>query len=180
MRARSLQIVATLGLAAALSGCNPAGYPTCFRVECPYPPVYQNSYAGYVPAFTDGRPAFGEPPFDDPFANYTQRSLTISPGTGNAQAANEVLQTATPWPRYSSNTNIPGNGARMVGAVHNFESGGSPPFGPPLPPPVNGTSTVFGSSGGGAGGADQGRIGGGSGAGATGGAGGGAPGGGGY
>lgn len=156
MRARSLQIVAALGLAAALSGCNPAGYPTCFRVECPYPPVYQNSYAGYVPAFTDGRPAFGEPPFDDPFANYTQRSLTISPGTGNAQAANLALQTATPWPRYSSNTNIPGNGARMVGAVQHFESGaapvppgGSPPFGPALPPPVNGTSTVFGSSGGG-------------------------------
>ena len=65
MRARSLQIVAALGLGAALGGCNPAGYPTCFRVECPYPPVYQNSYAGYVPAYTDGRPAFGEPPFDN-------------------------------------------------------------------------------------------------------------------
>ena len=78
MRARSLQIVAALGLAAALGGCNPAGYPTCYRVECPYPPVYQNSYAGYVPAYTDGRPAFGEPPFDDPFADYTQRSLTIN------------------------------------------------------------------------------------------------------
>ena len=87
MRARSLQVVAALGLAAALGGCNPAGYPDCYRVECPYPPVYQNSYAGYVPAYTDGRPAFGEPPFDDPFADYTQRSLTISPGAGNAQAA---------------------------------------------------------------------------------------------
>jgi hypothetical protein len=165
MRARSLQIVAALGLGAALGGCNPAGYPTCFRVECPYPPVYQNSYAGYVPAYTDGRPAFGEPPFDDPFAEYTQRSLTISQGAGNAQAANLVLQTATPWPRYSSNTNIPGNGARMVRAVHNFESGayepGSPPFGPPLPPPVNGTSTVFGSSGGGGGGGGGGAPGGG-------------------
>ena len=92
-------------------------------------------------------------------AEYTQRTLAINPTAGNAQAANEVLQTATPWPRYSSNTNIPGNGARMVGAVQHFESGaapappgGSPPFGPPLPPPVNGTSTVFGSSGGGAGG----------------------------
>jgi hypothetical protein len=136
MRARSLQIVAALGLAAALGGCNPAGYPTCFRVQCPYPPVYQNSYAGYVPAYTDGRPAFGEPPFDDPFANYTQRTLAVNPTAGDAQAANEVLQTATPWPRYSSNTNIPGNGQRMVGAVHNFESGGSPPFGPPLPPPI--------------------------------------------
>ncbi len=136
MGSRLLQIVAAFGLAAALGGCNPAGYPTCYRVECPYPPVYHASYAGYVPAYIDGRPAFGEPPFDDPFADYTQRALTINPTSGNAQAANEVLQTATPWPRYSSNTNIPGNGARTVGAVHIFESGGSPPFGPPLPAPA--------------------------------------------
>jgi hypothetical protein len=128
MRARSLQIVAALGLGAALGGCNPAGYPTCFRVECPYPPVYQNSYAGYVPAYTNGRLAFGEPPFDDPFADYTQRSLTISPTTGNAQAANLALQTATPWPRYSRDTKIPGNGPQMVKAVHEFESGKRPPL----------------------------------------------------
>ena len=155
MRALALQIVSVFGLAAELGGCNPAGYPTCFRVQCPYPPVYQNSYAGYVPAYIDGRPAFGEPLWDDPFADYTQRTLTINPTSGNAQAANTVLQTATPWPRYSSNTNIPGNGPRMVGAVHNFQSGGSPPFGPPLPPPVysNPLGTIGGGGGGGAGGA---------------------------
>ena len=102
--------------------------PTATGSECPYPPVYHNSYAGYVPAYAPGRPAFGEPPFDDPFADYTQRSLTISPGAGNAQAANTALQTATPWPRYSSDTNIPGNGAQMVKAVHEFESGKRPPL----------------------------------------------------
>ena len=69
MRARSLKIIAALGLAAGLSGCNPLAYPDCYRVQCPYPPVYQDSYAGYVPAYTDGRPAFGEPPWDDPFAD---------------------------------------------------------------------------------------------------------------
>jgi hypothetical protein len=126
MCVRPLNIVSAVGLAAALGGCNPAGYPTCFRVECPYPPVYRNSYAGYVPAYTDGRPAFGAPPFDDPFADYTQRSLTISTGAGNAQAANLALQTATPWPPHSSNTNIPANGARMVRAVQQFESGTRP------------------------------------------------------
>jgi hypothetical protein len=148
---RSFKVAAALGLAAGLSGCNPLAYPDCYRVQCPYPPVYHASYAGYVPAYTDGRPAFGEPPFDDPFADYTQRSLTISPGAGNAQAAAVALQTATPWPRYSSNTNIPGNGARMVGAVHNFESGGSPPFGPPLPPPIQAIlpGLTSGSGGGG-------------------------------
>ncbi|HEY1941948.1 MAG TPA: hypothetical protein VGH40_07485 [Roseiarcus sp.] len=169
MRARSLQIVAALGLAAALGGCNTERESACYRLQCPYPPVYHDSYAGYFPALTNGRPVYGEPPFDDPFADYTQRTFAINPTSGNAQAANEVLQTATTWPRYSSNTNIPGDGARMAGAVHNFEIGGnpSPPFGPPLPPPINGTSTVFGSSGGG-------------GAGGGGAAGGGAGGGGGY
>lgn len=153
MRARLLQIVAAFGLAAALGGCNPAGYPTCYRVECPYPPVYHASYAGYVPAYIDGRPAFGEPLWDDPFADYTQRTIAINPTSGNAQAANEVLQTATPWPRYSSNTNIPGNGARTVGAVHIFESGGSPPFGPPLPAPaIQQLGQPIGSSGGATGG----------------------------
>jgi len=164
MRSRWLHIVSAGGLAAALGGCNPAGYPTCFRVECPYPPVYQNSYAGYVPAYTDGRPALGEPPFDDPFAGYTQRSLTISPGAGNDQAGNLALQTSTPWPRYSSNTNIPGNGARMVKAVQQFESGTRPA----LPEPAgsggsglqinNNTNTGGAPSGGAMGGAGAGTA----------------------
>ncbi len=68
-------------------------------------------------------------PFDDPLADYTQRSLTISPTSGNAQAANLAIQTRTPWPRESQYTSIPGNGSRMVRAVDNFESGtgGGPP-----------------------------------------------------
>ena len=128
--ARSLKAVAALGLAAALSGCNPLAYPDCYRVQCPYPPVYHDSYAGYIPAYVDGRPAFGEPPYDDPFADYAQRSLTISQGAGNAQAADTAMQTATAWPRYSSDTNIPGNGAQMVKAVHEFESGTRPALAP--------------------------------------------------
>jgi hypothetical protein len=172
MRARPLQIVSALGLATALSGCNPAGYPTCFRVECPYPPVYQNSYAGYVPAYTDGRPAFGGPPFDDPFADYTQRMVTISPGAGNAQAANLALQTPTPWPPYSRNTNIPANGARMVKAVQQFESGTRPALGSN---DLGGTGST--GTGGGLGSTGIGGI---SGGGGTGGTSAGAPGGGGY
>src|SRR5271165_4562079 len=85
-------------------------------------------------------------PFDDPLADYTQRSLTISPTSGNARAA----QTSTPWPRNSQYTSIPGNGPRMVNAVQNYESGtgGGPPAtaaggaspaapapSPPTPPP---------------------------------------------
>jgi hypothetical protein len=170
MRAWPLKTSAAVGLAAALGGCNPAGYPTCFRVECPYPPVYSNSYAGYVPAYTGGRPAFGEPPFDDPFADYTQSTVTISTGAGNAQAGNLALQTATPWPPHSSNTNIPANGAQMVKAVQDFESGKRPSLGSN---DLSGTGSTGGSGLGSTG------IGGGSGGGAAGGAGGaGAPGGG--
>ncbi|MBV8455823.1 MAG: hypothetical protein JO122_04320 [Acetobacteraceae bacterium] len=125
-------------------------------MTCPYPPVYHDSYAGYVPAFIDGRPALGEPPWDNPFTDYTQRTLAINPTVGDAQAANEVLQTATPWPPYSNNTNIPGSGPRMVRAVHGFESGGTPPFGPALPPPVY--SNPLGASGGGGGGGGAGAA----------------------
>jgi hypothetical protein len=98
-------------------------------VQCPSPPYYHASYAGYVPAYEASHPSWPafEPPFDDPFADYTQRILTISPGAGNAEAANTALQTATPWPPYSNNTSIPGNGARMVTAIQNFESGKVPP-----------------------------------------------------
>jgi uncharacterized membrane protein YgcG len=135
--------MAALGLGTALAGCNPAGYPDCFRVQCSSPPFYHASYAGYVPSYEavhPPRPAFGDPPFDDPFADYTQRILTISPGAGNTEAANTALQTATPWPRYSNNTNIPGNGARMVRAIENYEHG------------TGGGATGGGGGGGGGGG----------------------------
>jgi hypothetical protein len=137
--------MASLGLGTALAGCNPAGYPDCFRVQCPSPPFYHASYVGYIPPYEGGHPAlpaFGEPQWDDPFSDYTQRILTISPGAGNAEASNTALQTATPWPRYSNNTNIPGDGQRMVTAVHNFESGG-------------GGALIAPAGGGGAGGGGQ-------------------------
>lgn len=123
MSMRLFQIVAALGLATALGGCNSVGYATCYREECPHSSPHHNDDAGYVPAYAIARPPSGGPLYDDPFTDYTQRSLTISPGAGNAQAANLSLQTTTPWPRYSQDTNIPGNGAQMVKAINEFESG---------------------------------------------------------
>src|SRR5271168_3398239 len=61
--------------------------------------------------------------FDDPFADYLQRTALVSTTGGDAQAANVAMQTATPWPRYSNDTNIPANGARMVKAITRYESG---------------------------------------------------------
>ena len=126
---RSAAVMAALVLGTALSGCNPFGYPDCYRVQCPSPPYYHASYAGYVPAYEASYaprwPAF-EPPFDNPFDDYTQRIVTISPGAGNTQAANAALQTATPWPPYSNDTNIPGNGPNMVRAVQQYDTGTRP------------------------------------------------------
>ena len=137
-----LGIVVALGLSTALGGCNPAGYPGCYQAPCR--PAFQNSYVGYAPVYSPvGHPAFGELPFDDPVADYLWRGATINPGAGNAQAANTALQTATPWPRYSNNTNIPGNGAKMVKAVHDFECGTRPK----LNESFNNTATATGNSG---------------------------------
>ena len=61
--------------------------------------------------------------FDDPTADYLQRTALVSTSGGNAQAANVAMQTATPWPRYSNDTNIPANGARIVKAINRYETG---------------------------------------------------------
>ena len=61
--------------------------------------------------------------FDDPSADYLQRTALVSTSGGDAQAANIAMQTATPWPRHSNDTNIPANGARIVKAITRYESG---------------------------------------------------------
>jgi hypothetical protein len=61
--------------------------------------------------------------FDDPTADYLQRTALVSTSGGDAQAANIAMQTATPWPRYSNDTNIPANGARIVKVINRYESG---------------------------------------------------------
>ena len=61
--------------------------------------------------------------FDDPFADYLQRTPLISTNGGNAQAANIAMQTTTPWPLYSNDTNIPANGARITKVISRYESG---------------------------------------------------------
>jgi hypothetical protein len=61
--------------------------------------------------------------FDDPFADYLQRTALVSTTGGDSQAANLAMQTATPWPRYSNDTNIPANGARLVKVINRYENG---------------------------------------------------------
>jgi hypothetical protein len=61
--------------------------------------------------------------FDDPFADYLQRTALVSTTGGDAQAANIATQTATPWPRYANDTSIPANGARITKVITRYESG---------------------------------------------------------
>ena len=55
--------------------------------------------------------------FDDPFSQYLERSITITPGAGNAKDANAAIHTIDPWPPYVGNTRIPGDGRRAVNSV---------------------------------------------------------------
>ena len=63
------------------------------------------------------------PAFDAPFADYQQRTIMVATAGGNSLAANTALQTATPWPRYANDTNIPADAARMTKAIQRYESG---------------------------------------------------------
>lgn len=80
---------------------------------------------------------------DDPFSDYLQRSQGISTGAGNANDANEAIQTITPWPPYAGNRQIPLQGRQAVDTMERmykvpdpFEQkgagaqGGAPPGGP--------------------------------------------------
>ena len=60
--------------------------------------------------------------WDDIFAPYRQRLDTATSGSGNAQNVNSAVQVITPWPPYVHNRRIPGNGARMVGAIERYRN----------------------------------------------------------
>jgi hypothetical protein len=61
--------------------------------------------------------------FDDPSADYLQRTALVATSGGDSQATNIAMQTATPWPRYANDTNIPANGARITKVITRYESG---------------------------------------------------------
>ena len=54
---------------------------------------------------------------DDPFSNYLQRSHSIAIGAGNANAANEAIQTITPWPPYVGDRRLPLQGRQAVDSM---------------------------------------------------------------
>ncbi len=55
--------------------------------------------------------------FDDPFSQYVERGITITPGAGNAKDANAAIHTIDPWPPYAGYTRIPGDGRAAVNSI---------------------------------------------------------------
>src|SRR5271157_1263470 len=91
------------------------------------------------------------PAFDAPFAEYQQRTVMVATTGGDSLAANTALQTATPWPRYANDTNIPADAARMAKVVQRYESGAASDSGSGAQTPpsyglgaTNGASTGMG------------------------------------
>jgi hypothetical protein len=83
--------------------------------------------------------------FDDPFSQYFERGVTITPGAGNAKDANAAIHTIDPWPPYAGYTRIPGNGHESVGAVERMYRLPSPYAGGASGAGVIGGSTAGGS-----------------------------------
>jgi hypothetical protein len=63
---------------------------------------------------------------DNPFSEYIQRDVRISPFGGDANDTNAAIHTIDPWPRYARHTRIPGNGEESVGAVGRMYKNPSP------------------------------------------------------
>jgi hypothetical protein len=59
--------------------------------------------------------------YENPAAQYVNRSDTITLSAGNAKDVNAATHVIDPWPRNVKDRRIPGNGQRMVGAVQRYQ-----------------------------------------------------------
>ncbi len=57
---------------------------------------------------------------DNPFSQYIERGVTITPGAGNAKDTNAAIHTIDPWPPYAGYTRIPGEGQQAVDSVEHM------------------------------------------------------------
>jgi hypothetical protein len=93
----------------------------------------------------------------DPFAQYIQRSDTITLGAGDAKDVNAATHVIDPWPPYVGNRYIPSDGERMSDAVERYRDVSKLPQAPrPIDPGSGGgglaAPTATGAAGGAAGG----------------------------
>jgi hypothetical protein len=63
----------------------------------------------------------GDRTFEDFFGQYFQRSDSVTVDAGNAKDVNAASHVVDPWPPYVRDRRIPGNGARMTGAIQRYQ-----------------------------------------------------------
>ena len=86
---------------------------------------------------------------DNPFSEYIQRDVKMTPYGGDANDSNAAIHTIDPWPRYARHTRIPGNGRESVGAVNSmFKSPGAQSLSSSGSGGPSTTTTNIGGSGG--------------------------------
>ena len=89
----------------------------------------------------------------DPFAQYIQRSDTVTLGAGNAKDVNAATHVIDPWPPYVGNRYFPTNGQRMSDAVERYRDVSKLSQAPrPIDPVSGGGGVASPSASGGAGG----------------------------
>jgi hypothetical protein len=59
--------------------------------------------------------------YENPAAQYVNRSDTITLSAGDAKNVNAATHVIDPWPRHVRDRRIPGNGERMAGAVQRYQ-----------------------------------------------------------
>jgi len=59
--------------------------------------------------------------YENPAAQYVNRSDTITLSAGNAKDVNAATHVIDPWPPGVGNRRIPASGGRMVGAVERYQ-----------------------------------------------------------
>ena len=58
--------------------------------------------------------------YENPFAQYVNRSDTVTLSAGDAKNVNAATHVVDPWPRYVGNRRIPGDGDRLATAVTRY------------------------------------------------------------
>jgi hypothetical protein len=90
---------------------------------------------------------------DNPFEEYFQRKNGVTFGGGDAKEINSATHIIDPWSKYSRNTRIPGDGARMQGAIERYRDVSKLPLAPrPIQSEYDSSTNIQSSGGGGGGG----------------------------
>jgi len=92
----------------------------------------------------------------DPFAQYIERSDTITLGAGNAKDVNAATHVIDPWPPYVGNRYFPTDGQRMSDAVERYRDVSKLGQAPSPLSPVSGGGGFAAPAGAGAGGGGMG------------------------